>query len=205
MLSAFMLFTPLILHFGISVIVNSLLSRYLDLAGLTSVTALITIPVAAVIWLREKKKLGEKKENKVSAVVLCGCIVLGALMNVLFSRLLELVQATTVFSNAVQERLFASDILIQVIGLGLLVPVAEELIFRGLIFNRMKRMLSANYAIVFSALLFALYHGNPIQMLFAVPMALILAWVYEKSGSFLCPVCFHIGSNLLAVLLNLFA
>ncbi|MCD7841730.1 MAG: CPBP family intramembrane metalloprotease, partial [Lachnospiraceae bacterium] len=83
---------------------------------------------------------------------------------------------------------------------GLLVPVTEELVFRGLTYRRMRTRMQTYQAVVISALLFALYHGNPIQMLYAFPMALLLALLYEKSGSLVYPILLHIGANLTAIL-----
>ena len=89
------------------------------------------------------------------------------------------------------------------LGLGMLVPLAEELMFRGFIYTRIRKRIPTGAAIFFSALLFALFHGNVIQMVFAFPLALILAWLYERSGWFACPLAFHMGANLTAVVLNL--
>lgn len=132
------------------------------------------------------------------------CFVAGGILNLAWSGILNMLHINEVFSNEVQEQLLAGQIAVQLVGLGLLVPVAEELIFRALIYNRMKRVLTVRQAIFFSALLFAVYHGNPVQMIFAFPMALALAWVYEHGKLFLFPVLFHTGANLTAVLMNFF-
>lgn len=132
-----------------------------------------------------------------------GCFVLGGILNLAWSRVLLLLGLQEHFSNAVQEQLFAGQLAVQVIGLGIVVPVAEELMFRALIYTRMKRLLTVRQAIFFSALLFAVYHGNVIQMVFVFPLALLLALVYEKGDWFGYPVSFHMGANLTAVLINI--
>lgn len=123
-------------------------------------------------------------------------------MNLLLSVLMNLLQVTQQFSNQTQEMLLSAKFSVQVIGLVILVPVAEELIFRGLIYQRMKRFFPVQLAVFFSALLFAVYHGNPIQIIFAFPMALALAGVYEYGNNLIYPILFHAGSNLAAVLLT---
>lgn len=50
----------------------------------------------------------------------------------LFSLILNAVHLTEHFSNASQEALFQSNLLLQIIGIGLFVPFVEELVFRGL-------------------------------------------------------------------------
>ena len=131
------------------------------------------------------------------------CAVSGGILNLLWSGILQQLRIQDHFSNAVQEQLFAGQAMVQLLGLGVLVPLAEELIFRGLIYTRIRKRIPAGAAIFFSALLFALFHGNVIQMIFAFPLALILAWLYERSGWFACPLAFHMGANLTAVVLNL--
>ena len=59
-----------------------------------------------------------------------------------WSGILNLIQIGEIFSNSTQEALLASEMALQIVGLGILVPIGEELIFRGLIYNRMKQMLS---------------------------------------------------------------
>ena len=135
--------------------------------------------------------------------ILVLCAVSGGILNLLWSGILQQLRIQDHFSNAVQEQLFAGQAMVQLLGLGVLVPLAEELIFRGLIYTRIRKRIPAGAAIFFSALLFALFHGNVIQMIFAFPLALILAWLYECSGWFACPLAFHMGANLTAIVLNL--
>ena len=135
--------------------------------------------------------------------ILVLCAVSGGVLNLLWSGILQQLRIQDHFSNAVQEQLFAGQAMVQLLGLGVLVPLAEELIFRGLIYTRIRKRIPAGAAIFFSALLFALFHGNVIQMIFAFPLALILAWLYERSGWFACPLAFHMGANLTAIILNL--
>ena len=135
--------------------------------------------------------------------ILVLCAVSGGILNLFWSGILQQLRIQDHFSNAVQEQLFAGQAMVQLLGLGVLVPLAEELIFRGLIYTRIRKRIPAGVAIFFSALLFALFHGNVIQMIFAFPLALILAWLYERSGWFACPLAFHMGANLTAIVLNL--
>ena len=135
--------------------------------------------------------------------ILVLCAVSGGVLNLLWSGILQQLRIQDHFSNAVQEQLFAGQAMVQLLGLGVLVPLAEELIFRGLIYTRIRKRIPSGAAIFFSALLFALFHGNVIQMIFAFPLALILAWLYERSGWFACPLAFHMGANLTAIVLNL--
>ncbi|MCD7746245.1 MAG: CPBP family intramembrane metalloprotease [Lachnospiraceae bacterium] len=140
-------------------------------------------------------------EGKLGPLFFLGCLAGGGLLNLLWSGLMKELGITGHFSNRAQEALLTSGMAMQLLGPGLLVPIAEELVFRGLCYTRMKTRLSVGQSVFFSALLFALYHGNPIQMIYAFPMALILALLYERGGTLTGPVLFHMGANLAAILL----
>ena len=105
--------------------------------------------------------------------ILILCAVSGGVLNLLWSGFLQQLRIQDHFSNAVQEQLFAGQAMVQLLGLGVLVPLAEELIFRGLIYTRIRKRIPAGAAIFFSALLFALFHGNVIQMIFALTMHMV--------------------------------
>lgn len=143
----------------------------------------------------------EKRTEKLKFGMVC--FGGGGVLNMIWSSILTHFQIYQFFSNETQEALLASEILLQLIGLVVVVPAAEELIFRGLVYNRMKQKLSVGAAVFFSALLFSVYHGNPIQMIFAFPMALMLAAAYEYGRWLGFPILFHMGANLAAVLANM--
>lgn len=131
------------------------------------------------------------------------CFAAGGMLNIAWSSALNLLHIQAHFSNQTQEQLFAASLPVQFVGLGIIAPVAEELIFRGLTYRRMRRIFPLWAAVVLSALLFAVYHGNPIQMIFAFPLAVVLALIYEHGKLFIFPVLFHVGSNLTAIFLQI--
>jgi hypothetical protein len=85
----------------------------------------------------------------------------------------------------------------------LLAPVAEELVFRGAVLRTLlawkpeRRWLM----IVLSALLFALAHLNPAQLLHPFAIGLLLGWMYERTGSVVPGIVFHWANNTVAYLL----
>ena len=81
----------------------------------------------------------------------------------------------------------------------LLGPVAEEMIFRGMTYQRVKNYLNSSWAVGISSLLFGICHGNMIQFFYAVVLGVILAVLYEYSQSLLVPVLAHMATNLWAI------
>lgn len=201
------LIAPVLLHMVVSVVVTAaggaIGGAAADSAVCTSVTALLILPVLIRMY-RSDAAEGMHPNKRICGIgILVLCAVSGGILNLLWSGILQQLRIQDHFSNAVQEQLFAGQAMVQLFGLGILVPLAEELIFRGLLYTRIRQRIPARAAIFFSALLFALFHGNVIQMVFAFPLALVLAWLYERSGWFACPLAFHMGANLTAIVLNL--
>jgi hypothetical protein len=204
------LITPLLLHMILSEAVAVLCGSTLDATACTTITALLALPVAAWMYQNDQKKsaggktasTAEKKGFGKAILFGAACFAGGAALNFLWSMLLQLLRVNAYFSNQTQEELLSSVWILQLIGLGFLVPIAEELLFRGLMYRRMKQLLPTWGAVLCSSAVFALYHGNMIQIIFAFPMAIVLTLTYEKGGSLIYPILFHMGSNLLAVLIG---
>ena len=98
-----------------------------------------------------------------------------------------------------QQILFSGPFAAQIIGIGVIIPICEELIYRGLIFMRLRQYCNVNLAIGISALLFAAFHGNIVQGIYAFVTGVLFAFVYEKYGSLKAPIIVHISANMLSL------
>ena len=81
------------------------------------------------------------------------------------------------------------------LAIGLLAPLAEEVVFRGAILKALLQKWSPVWAIVVSALFFAIGHFNPVQMPHAFVIGLLLGWMYWRTGSILPGVAYHWANN----------
>ncbi|MBQ8568314.1 MAG: CPBP family intramembrane metalloprotease [Oscillospiraceae bacterium] len=80
-------------------------------------------------------------------------------------------------------------------------PVLEELLFRGIVLESMKKY-NERFAVVFSALIFGLMHGNIPQAVNGFVVGIVLGAVYVRSGSLVPPCIIHIFMNTLTSLLS---
>lgn len=98
------------------------------------------------------------------------------------------------YAEAASETLgaFHPAILLCTVLLG---PIAEEVVFRGLVFTRLRRAMPLWAAAMLSALLFGVMHGNPLWIAYATCLGCVLAFVYEKSGGLWASILFHILFN----------
>lgn len=84
------------------------------------------------------------------------------------------------------------------IGLVIAAPIAEELVFRGFIYQGLRKKLSLWPAAVISSLLFALVHGQFNVGITVFIMALGACWLIEKTGSIYSSILLHMLKNLIA-------
>jgi CAAX protease family protein len=83
---------------------------------------------------------------------------------------------------------------VAVVGLVLVAPFAEELVFRGLGFASLGR-----YALPLTAALFALAHGLPVLLIPVAIAGLALGYVRQRTGSVLPGMGVHMSLNALAL------
>jgi membrane protease YdiL (CAAX protease family) len=86
------------------------------------------------------------------------------------------------------------------LGGGVLAPVGEEFFFRGFLYNSSKRRWGVLAGTLISAVVFAVVHAGPLLMLAIIPIGILLAVAYERTGSLWVPILMHVTFNSLQLL-----
>lgn len=81
--------------------------------------------------------------------------------------------------------------------------VAEELLFRGIIFRGLSRRATSFCAVLVSALMFCLMHGGIQQTIYQFILGLLLGFVALYTGNIVFPMIMHFLNNFMVVLLQL--
>lgn len=102
----------------------------------------------------------------------------------------------------VSQNQYAAWFPIGLICFGIITPIAEELLFRGIIYGCIKRYMKLSAAMLVSSVFFAVYHGNSVQALYAVVLGYLMAYAYEYFGDFRMALAVHIGANVLSYVLS---
>lgn len=79
-------------------------------------------------------------------------------------------------------------------------PLVEELLFRGVLFEEIRKECSIKTTIFLTALMFGYYHFNIIQTPNTFFMGLVLAYVYYKTKSIKASIIVHATNNILAMI-----
>lgn len=98
--------------------------------------------------------------------------------------------------NPLESVLSNSSIWATIIFAGILSPIIEEVLFRGVMLNKL-RTYGDKIAIITTALLFGLFHENFSQFFYAVGLGMIFAYVTLKTGTIKYSIGLHIMINMM--------
>ena len=95
-------------------------------------------------------------------------------------------------------------LLLAILYAGVLPAVCEELIFRGIITNGVKK-LGLVTAVIVSSLLFALMHQNLQQLLYQLILGAVMAYIMLKTGKIVYTMVLHLFNNITILVFSYFA
>ena len=77
----------------------------------------------------------------------------------------------------------------------------EETLFRGILYNALRRILGGRLSALLAAFLFAWVHGLKSDILGLFVLGLTMTWLYDKTGRLLAGMTFHFTNNLVSLVL----
>lgn len=152
----------------------------------------------AAVWKKAKSAIEAEKFEKGQISDYCFlaglafCVSVG--VNIFFTRA-GLSEYSKTYES-IHEMQYGVEFAAGLILYGIVSPLAEETVFRGLLYNRMKQCFQVPIALILSSLFFGLYHGNLVQAVYGTILGILIAYVYEKYHNFAAPVLFHAVANI---------
>jgi phosphoglycolate phosphatase len=158
--------------------------------------------VANIRWSANDMALSHIKPEPPRTYVLFAMASVGAVIGLnLLLELLQITDKSAAYQEARADQ-YSAVFLVGLICYGLITPIAEELLFRGILFNALRRMMKLKWAVIVSALCFGAYHWNTVQGVYGFLMGLLIAYAYLYFGNFMAAVAIHMVANLLAYSLS---
>ncbi len=150
----------------------------------------------------QDSKLLHLKGDPGKCYVLMGVAIVGAAfgLNLLIS-LLGLIEESEAYRQVAASQ-YAAWLPVGLICYGVIAPIAEELLFRGIVYHELRGFLKMSSSMVISAALFAMYHGNSVQGIYAFLIGMLMVYAYEYFGDFKVAVAIHMAANLLVYLVS---
>lgn len=166
---------------------------------------LLGFPLFACLLIGMPKKRPERKPLTAGGwitflaasffLMMAGSYIAGGLMAVL-----ETVRGTEI-TNAIDQQITNSSPLLNLVLIVLIGPIAEELMCRKLVIDRLLPY-SEVLAVVTSSLIFGLLHGNFYQFFYAAFLGMLFSYVYVKTGNILHTILMHMIVNFTGSIIN---
>ncbi|NLY18769.1 MAG: CPBP family intramembrane metalloprotease [Clostridiaceae bacterium] len=191
---------------GFEEALNSTLIPVLLSAGI------LTFGLAWLIHVLFKRDFFERLYfNKTTVPLITAGFIIGLSLQIPVSDFIETIKKINVMPDALMkyEKIMESMItgqsfILQVVTIGILIPILEEIIYRGLIFDQLRKNIPLTPALIIQALIFGIIHLNIVQSSYAFLLGILMGLALVRSGSILLPIAIHIGMNLSGVILSEF-
>lgn len=163
------------------------------------IATVVTFPFVYSFYRKDAQGAAQDKTKDILLTVLLavGTMAAGMVVNnlVAFTTIKEQSQSYQELSNA----FYGSTLLPEILATCILTPVLEELLYRGIVYQRLREWLGVWPAVLISALIFGGMHMNLVQFLYAGCLGLLLALCVQWGG-LKCAVLAHMLTNLISVL-----
>jgi membrane protease YdiL (CAAX protease family) len=191
----------------LGVIFSLVLGKYLVFeAAETSVYELLyALPVIAILAWRKARwsTLGFRRFDGRIMGIGCGLLAAAYLITVVHNSILIALGVDTQGDELIALLRATRVPAGIVVGAIIAAPLAEEIFFRGFMFQGMRQAYGWNKAGIVSAAVFAVMHFQPVALLPTFLMGYLLALVFDRSNSIWPGVILHFLMNAFAVLIVL--
>ena len=165
---------------------------------------LVRLPVIYFLIYRKSKNIfrAYDPDTKTRIIDLAVIIVMFALISFGLNNVIvmsPLVDMSAGYAKA-NEGFYGSLLGIELVGSGILAPMLEELVFRGIVYGSLRKLLGVWQSVVISALIFAAVHFNIVQFVYAFIVGIVLAITMECIGNVYGAIAGHMTANIFAVL-----
>ncbi len=141
--------------------------------------------------------------RKVPSMTLFSSLGGGVGLSFLVTGLIKLLQLEQLFpehQEMMEQLVLQPGFLLSMITVGIFIPIFEEIMYRGVIMNRLRASFPITFAIVLQALIFGVMHGNVLQGGYTFIIAIIFGLYFFWSASLWVPIMMHIGMNSTSVI-----
>ena len=159
----------------------------------------LTLLIVLVIFLARKRSVfREISWVKAPFGRIWPAILMGVSMAFFISTLLGILPIPqSEWSKYLQltEGMFDGSLWLAFFSIVIVAPITEEVIFRGLVYDRFRKGMPLVLALLLESALFAVIHGTPIWMGYAFLLAFVMTVLFECCGSLWANILFHMVFN----------
>ena len=172
---------------------------------MTFISGIAVLLIYWVIFLIRKKKLtAEVMIRPIPTKGILPIVLLAIAFNVITSVLIGIVPWPQSWMDSyIMNSSVIDNSLIAWLTAVLMAPVLEEVVFRGLMYTRLKKGMPIVAAAILTSLAFGIMHGTIIWAIYTFIFSIVLIWVFEKFRSLTANIILHMAYNLSGMALSL--
>lgn len=166
---------------------------------MTLVAGVITLFVFWLIFIIRKKKFFA--EVGIRAIPVEGILpiaIMAACFNLITSVVISIIPWPQAWmdSYATNSSMIDENSIFAWITAILMAPVLEEIVFRGLMYTRLKKGFPVVVAALLTSVAFGIAHGTIIWFIYTFIFSLVLIWVFERFQSLTACIVLHMAYNI---------
>ncbi len=176
-------------------------SRYVESVGATALELVYVIPVILILaWRRANwLALGFRKFTGSALGLGCGLVVLTYMLTIVYSTVLVMLKIKTQGQSLLEIMAAAGSPVGIVVAAVLAAPIAEEIFFRGFLFQGLRQKYGWNKAAILSSLVFASLHLQLAALFPTFLLGYVFSFIYHKSNSIWPGIILHFLINSFAM------
>lgn len=174
--------------------IGKLTDNYLLLLGASQLLLILPALVYLIVNKVGYREAVRMKKVKPSTVILLILLTFLLMPLLTFVNALSMVFAANTTADYMQTLTGQNSLVLSLIGVALIPCILEESVYRGIFYNEYRKVKPVA-AIVLSAFLFAILHGNFNQFSYAFIMGIIFALIIEATNSIASTMIVHFIIN----------
>lgn len=168
---------------------------------------ILLIPIAIVFLMRKVswRALGLRAFNPRALTLGCGMLI-GVYVLVIINNLIMMALGVVTQADVISDLLGEIDSpYLFAFVTAIVAPITEELFFRGFLFKGLREKYGWVNALMFSSIIFALFHGQLATLIPTFLLGALFAYMFHRTESVYPGMLLHFAVNALGVLVLLLA
>ena len=157
------------------------------------IMSIIFIPIFYKVFKKYKKKNSFKLKDIILPIILG--ITISLIYNITIFNLNNLFHFTNKYE------LSNIPIIVEIISSGIIGPILEELLFRGIVYNKLKEFNKPMTSIIIASIIFGIFHNDIINAIYGFGVSFVLIYLYEKYKTLKVPIIMHMSLNITIIIM----
>lgn len=137
------------------------------------------------------------ERQKISCLNFIFLVILGISFSLLYNSILGSINYIYPITGLFEGK---PNLLIGIIGTVIIGPILEEYLFRGIVYHRLQTFFPVMKSLLLTGVIFALFHQNIFDMIYAFIFNFILIFSYERFSNIRASMVVHMSANLASLL-----